>query len=142
MRNRARIATLAVVQTVYPTIKSDARLCWGNPLASARFERERILNTWADEHRGKEQAESSTTRAHLRSFPLSRSLHLPPSHSCVAFLSCFSLYQTHPLSTPPIDDSLRSYFPLPFPSLKRLFSRVVEGRNVFVFGLSPDNLRQ
>jgi len=28
------------------------------------------------EHRGKEQAESSTTRAHRRSFPLSRSLYL------------------------------------------------------------------
>jgi len=136
--SRARIATLAVVQTVYPTIKSDARLCWGNPLASARFKRGEPRTRTREgggEHRGKEQAAKLDDPRPSSEFS-ALSLTVSSSH-LLAFLSCFFLYQTlsHPMAL--------FAHTSPFPSTRKWpVSRVVEGRNVFVFGLSPDNLRQ
>lgn len=75
------------------------------------------------EHKGKEQAESSTTRAHRRSFPLSRSLYLPPHPTYESHFYLVSPYTK--LSLTP-DNSLRSYFPFLDPPLERPVSRVVE----------------
>lgn len=91
--SRARIATLAVVQTVYPTIKSDARLCRGNPLASARFKRGGTSNAWAEASTGVRNKQKA--RRPVPIVGAFRSLAhciFPPSHLRVAFLSCFSLY--------------------------------------------------
>lgn len=73
--------------------------------------RENAKRVGGGEHRGKEQAESSTTRAHRRSFPLSRSLYLPhPTYESRSRL--VSPYIPNSLT---LGDSLRSYFPYPIP---------------------------
>lgn len=126
MRSKARIATLAVVQTVYPTIKSDARLCRGNPLASAGFKQGEPRMHGRGRARGggrvgnKQKARRPAPIVGAFRF-LAHCIFSCPSHATSYLASPYGKV-SFSLSLPP-DNSLRSYFPLPVPPSKLPVSR-------------------
>lgn len=129
--HRARIATLAVVQTVYPTIKSDARLCRGKSPRFRGVQTGGSSNAWAGAStRVRNKQKSSTTRAHRRSFPLSRSLYLSyPTYESHSYLISPYTKLSLSLSLSP-HGSLRSYFPFlpPHAPPPRQTARLTSGR--------------
>jgi len=147
VRPGARIAMLAVVQMVYPTIKSDARLFREIP-CFREIQTRRTSNARAGPARGEEG--TSRGRNELRArrpapfvggFSV-LSLAVSPVHPPVGCTLPSRSSFINPLFSSaalPSDDSPRPFFS--FRASPRI-SRVAEGRNVFVFGLSPDNLRQ
>lgn len=73
--SRARIAMLAVVQMVYPTIKSDARLFREIP-CFREIQTRRTSNAWAGTSMGEGTSRKLDDPHRRWSFPLSRSLYL------------------------------------------------------------------
>lgn len=141
---------LAVVQMVYPTIKSDARLSL-EILYFREIQTRTSPNVWAgaskerERERRLEWIESSTTRAHRRSFSLSR-LACPLFYLFVQTSSCLfrslSFSWAWILARLSLDPSQPHPLPLPPHITHLIFASDAPRRNVFVFGFRPDNLRQ
>lgn len=149
VRPRARIAMLAVVQMVYPTIKSDARLLRKIP-CFREIQTRRTSNARAGPRGTRAPRERNESRELDDPHPSSGLFSCSPYFPCIppgeshyyrlvpSFVNPLAPTLSRFLRTIPFAHSSSSARPPP----GRRVSRVAEGRNVFVFGLSPDNLRQ